>query len=199
MVDFNTALTQDKQDIKNQIGELPDVFGLPISFSEDIQIVPLFSKQFIMNPNDSFILGSPTNGVLGTNMLGDRSTEDDSFVFPYQNIVEEDLLDTTFINESVTTSTINGDGIATFTNGQILQSKTVAKIRQNISSVLVTDLNGSNLSIQVSNDGGSNYINATVGNVVKFTNSSNTDALMYKITASANTTLTGPIKIQINI
>lgn len=99
-------IVDDKQDIRNQLGTTPDTFSIPLNFNRQVSLVPRFSKQFVLDPADSFVLGSPTLGVLGTSKLGDRRVEVESFVYPFRNIVEEDLADLLFIDESVTTATI---------------------------------------------------------------------------------------------
>lgn len=200
MADIITNIIQDKQDVKNQLGTVPDVISSLQSFNQQIFIRPLFTKQFVINPNDSFVLGSATNAILGTTALGDRRTEDNSFVFPAKNIVEEDLYDAQFIDEDNTTATLGLDGTVTFADGEVLVSDVVAKIRTSINSLKVTDLNtsGGSLAIEYSIDGGSNWSSITLGERLILTGGTSDDALVYRLTATGAVTLTGPIKIQVN-
>lgn len=200
MADILTNIIQDKQDVKNQLGTVPDVISSLKTFNQQVFIRPIFTKQFVINPNDSFVLGSPTNAILGTTALGDRRTEDGVFIFPAQNIVEEDLYDTTFINETNTTATLGLDGTVTFADGDVLESDVVAKIRVSINSLKVTDLNysGGTLAIEYSTDGGISWSSINFNEKTMLTGGDSDDALKYRLTATGAVTLTGPVKIQVN-
>ena len=99
-------IIKDKRNIKNQLGSIPESSPALKKFSSATRIRRLFTKQFVLDPVDSFVLGSQTLGVLGTSKLGDRSVEVDNYVFPHRNVVEENLADLLFIDDSVTTATI---------------------------------------------------------------------------------------------
>lgn len=98
MTEVINNIIEDKANIKNQIGGYGDTIPTLKQFSNGVKVRRLFTKQFVLDPADSFVLGSPTLGVLGTSKLGDRRVEVESFVYPFRNTVEEDLLDTQFID-----------------------------------------------------------------------------------------------------
>ena len=200
MVSYNTANERDKSNINSQLGENPSTFNLPIQFNENISLKQSVLQLKKILINDSFILGSPTNGVLGTNMLGDRRTIDEEFVFPANNIVEEDLLNTTFINTDTTTATLNNDGTVNFTVGEILESSTVAKIRTTINSVkiLTLDTTGAEITAEYSVDSGLTWIPITVGQKLLLTGGNINDDFKYKLTALGTVILKGPVLIQLN-
>lgn len=221
MADIISNIISDKQEIKNQLGTVPEVISSIKNFEQQVFLRPTFVKQFVLVPNDSFILGSATNGVLGTNKLGDRRTEENSFVFPFRNIIEEDLLDTEYIDEDNTTATLNLDGTADFTAGDILESEIVCKIGSAINSIKFLEYQGinydasemrldelqlgistfsdTNVVIEVSNNAGLNWFTLDdINNRVFFSQSSSTDEFKYRITAISNFTLTAPLKIKVN-
>ena len=192
-------IIKDKRNIKNQLGSIPESSPALKKFSSATRIRRLFTKQFVIDPADSFVLGSATLGVLGTSKLGDRSVELDNFVFPHRNVVEENLADLLFIDDSVTTATVS-DGEATFTDGQLLQSKTVAKIRQTISSLLLSEFNvtgAGNALVEVTVDG-TTWQPITQGVRLNLTGGTPEDILKYRITSTGAVTVTAPIKIQVN-
>jgi hypothetical protein len=201
MTDIISNIITDKQDIKNQLGTIPDALPLVKRFNRTASIRRLFSKQFFTELGTSFALGSATNGILGTTTLGDRRVDIDSRVFPYKNIVEEDFVDDTFIDNVLSTGTINIPSEEYTVDGaELLQSKTVCKIGLPISNVKVTSLNytGDAPVIEVSNDNGITFFTTTLGTLYNFSASNETDSLQYRVTTTGNTVLSAPIKIQVN-
>lgn len=190
----------EKANINSQLGENPDVFNLPVNFKENIEVKPIFMKQLKLDIADSFILGSATNGRLGTDLLGDRRVVDDFYVFPVNNIIEEDLLDADYINEGNTTATLGLDGTVTFADAEVLESDTVAKIRSSINSVKFTQLDytGGTLGIEYSVDGGTSWTSINFNEKVLVSGGNADDDFKYRLTATGTVTLTGPVKIQIN-
>jgi hypothetical protein len=166
-----------------------------------VAIRRLWTKQFYLDPADSFVLGNSSLAILGTSALGDRQVEAGNLVLPYNNVVEENLSDTTFIDTDNSTATIDtASENASFTVGQILISKVVAKISAPINSVKWTDLNnnGDAVILEVSNDGGTTFETVTLGTSHTFSSASESDEVIYKITATGTNTITSPIKIQLN-
>lgn len=105
------GIISDKRDIKNQLGTYSqsDVRPVLTNFSSRARVRRLWTKQFFMDPADSFVLGSSTLAILGQSKLGDRSVEVGNFVLPHRNVVEEDLLDFMFIDTEATTATVKVD------------------------------------------------------------------------------------------
>lgn len=203
MGDIINNIVTDKQDIKNQIGTLPDSLPVVKRFNNTLRLRRLFAKQFFLDPVDSFVLGSATNGVLGTNMLGDRRVEVSSRVFPHNNVVEEDFVDDTFIDTDVSTGSINtSNETFSLSSGQILQSKVVCKIGTPINNIkfssLIGGVVGTDFDLYVSVDSGATFRQIDYDKVVNFTNGGENDALVYKIIAINTVTLESPLKIQVN-
>lgn len=109
MADTVNNIVRDNYDVKSQIGDLPEVITAVKRYNPSLRIKRKYTKQYVLSTGTSFVLGSSTNGVLGVNKLGDRRIELDNFVFPYRDIVEEDLVDLSFINESETTANVKVD------------------------------------------------------------------------------------------
>lgn len=101
----------------------------------------------------------------------------------------------TFTTEDVALQT------AAFNQGDVLQSKVVAKIRSAITRVLWSELNytGTKPTLEVSNDNGVSWQEVQVGVRHNFASSSVDDALKYRIRAEEGPCVVqAPIKIQIN-
>ena len=90
---------------------------------------------------------------------------------------------------------------AAFNQGDVLQSKVVAKIRSAITSVLWSELNytGTKPTLEVSNDNGASWQEVQVGVRHNFASSSTDDALKYRIRAEDGACVVqAPVKIQVN-
>lgn len=150
----------------------------------------------------AWIVGSPTNGIVGPNTStydgqqqvvgGAGRVVTTKAVVNYNNKFIEKFRWQKCIDTGNTTATIDTSTSheITFTNGEILQSNPVFYNADNIVSatINVTGTNTSNLSLQMSSDGGSNWENVTAGTVHIFTNVG--QDLRYKVTATGAATLT---------
>jgi hypothetical protein len=201
MVSNNLANLQDKQEIKNQLGEVPDIFYIPLSFTnKDVGINQLVTKQVKRNITDGFILNSSEFGVLGTNELG-IGTEDYELysVLPNGNQFKEYFGQSDYINTSASNGTLNASAETySLTTGQILESEVIAKLRSPITSVgFINDGGGNNASIEFSNDSGTTWYSSNTVDTYVFPTSSVNDELKYRITATTTTTIT-PLSLKVN-
>ena len=147
---------------------------------------------------DSWIVGSSTNGIVGTNtstqgggqqVVGASGrTETVEFVVNYQDIFRERFNFNTYIDTTNTTATVdNTNEDCDFTSGQILQSEACFKGDGTITSATFTSDSTTNLAFQLSANNGVNWENVTSGTEHTFTNTGTT--LLYKCTASGNATI----------
>jgi len=198
MANVINSVVQENYDVKQQLGDLPDVTQSLKRFQNRVNIRRLFTKQFVLDPADSFVLGSPTNAILGTSRLGDRRVELNNFVYPYNNIIEEDLDNYLFIDENNTDAVVENEK-ATFNSGDVLLSLVTAKINAPINNCKITDLdNDGDLTIEVSNDNGVNWHTVTKNQTFFFPETDVDNQFVYRLTATTGTTTNAPIKIQIN-
>jgi len=146
-----------------------------------------------------FTLDHPVNGVLDSATLeldtglGDLIT---SRLLNVNNTFKEKFRDTELIDTVTSTNTVNTSTSfnATFTIGEIMQSKVIAKDNTSfIKATLIVD-DDTNLTLQLSADGGSNWETVTNNTEHIFTNNS-VAGVKYKLTATGNATITS-IKIK---
>jgi hypothetical protein len=193
-------MNQDKQDIKNQLGDQPDVFPVPQFYENTVQVVPNILFMQTRDTSDSMIWGRSE--------WGDNWGPGPSYVFtthaivPFNNIFGDYFANTSFIDTGATTATVSTSaGTATFTTGQILKSMPIAYLRQPINSanvVSVVDLTKGTL--ELSNNDGATWETVTAINApVYFGTAADTDKLRYRFTASSAYTLTAPVIIQVNV
>lgn len=151
---------------------------------------------------DSFVLGHPTNGVLGTAngvggnqiVLGDQSDEwiTERVVNP-NNTWREMLRTTTFKDTATTTGTWDtstyklefGDGDVIQTETIYTDDSTLASGRLNIAAANISLGSGATLTYYLSPDGGSNWETVTNETIHSFTNSGSD--LKLKISCSGGT------------
>lgn len=138
----------------------------------------------------SFILGSSTNGILGTSKLGEsaRVVTLHSVVNP-NNVFREHFRDTTFRDDSETTAVWGTpEGQAVFTAGQIISSKSIAYNDGNVTKATMMSVVSSgsivDLVFNLSADGGSNWESVTDSTEHVFS-ASGID-LRFKMTASGD-------------
>lgn len=112
----------EEEFFRNQdiIVELVDVQNLPA-----VTIKPRYTKVLTetMVNGSNFILGHPSQGLLGSDVLGRQAdVSADYFVQQYENIYTETFIDSDFNDIGVSDCTWANDGSITFTSGQIAQS-----------------------------------------------------------------------------
>lgn len=199
MVDSYTEIQEDKRNIKDQLGALPEVHtkgiwvynelpvneeGATILYTENIAGGRLiwgsndFGKWGVFRwsrgtTNQSFILGHPTAGVLGTSELGSQSSSpvvvrvvnpNNTFIERFRDITFKDTLETTATWNTTTFKT-------TFTSGQILQTEEIFLNSQTIYSAKpIIDVDNGVIKIELSADGGSNWQEFTNNIEANFTN-----------------------------
>jgi len=143
---------------------------------------------------DSFILGSASNGVLGTDELGstNRVLTIVSIVNP-NNIFRERFRDSTFEDSGNTTGDWSDTvGTLDLTNTEVAQSSSVALNNGTIThATLLAEASSGDLddiTYYLSADGGSNFEEVTRGTEHAFTNTG-TD-LRFKLVAAGSVTVT---------
>lgn len=226
MADVISNIIDDKQDIKNQLGSLPNTLKIPFRFTEDITPKTLVTKQEkkILSGSNFFILNSATYGVLGTNKLGDAGITTELYsVIPSNNIFEEYFNQDMFINTSASTGVLyTTNGTYTIDDGEIIESEVIAKLRTPIVSATVysnTDFvdtgtgtglllpftlgvstfGGDTVIVYLSNDSGANWYDVTEGVEFTFPTNSVNDELKYKIESTAGSlTIADPLFIKVN-
>ena len=139
-----------------------------------------------------FILGNTSFGILGTSTLGGTlPAQTTQRVINPNGIYYEALRETTFKDTSNTTATWDTTNFRwTFTTGQIIQTLPISKDPNititNATIVISTSqiTNPSNLTYQLSANGGTNFETVTLGTQHVFTNTGT--ELILKITASGS-------------
>lgn len=152
-------------------------------------------RHLIMKQKDianAFILGHPTNGILGTGGvgLGEGTRGDYSFlrvVNPnrtYIDYLQGDL----FNDTGSTTATWTGGGSISFTSGQIAQSHPIFLNNETVSTATLTAADSGGISYLLSADGGSNWESVSSGTQHVFANQG-TD-LRFRATSSTSSAIT---------
>lgn len=213
----------DKQNIKTQLGTIPDVNQVLKSFESSISVKEIVTKIVKITydgSNDVFILNSPTYGILGQNRLGDSASSDELHaVLPRNNIFIEYFGQDEYINTTNSTGTINTtDETYTLSGNEILESEVIAKTRSPITSVKilshedlidsgvgmglgslelgVTTFTDDNVLIEFSNDSGTTWFSGNENEIYTFPSSSVNDELKYRL--SGDVIISSPIYIQVN-
>lgn len=172
---------------------------------ESIKIEECVHKVTKSTIGESWIVGSSTNGIVGTNtgtesglqqvVGGSGRVESLLRVVSPNNIFCETFQFTEFNDTGVTTGTWTG-GTLTLTSSQIAQSKEVYKDTGTITkaTITITGTNVGTATVQLSADGGSNFETVTSGTEHTFTNTGT--ELKWKITAGVSTVTTTLIKVE---
>jgi hypothetical protein len=160
MADVISNIVEDKQEIKNQLGSVPDIMKIPKRFDSRIALKEVATKYTVRNISGAMIWGSPTYGtwgtaewgdtagsafilnsasfgVLGSNSLGSGGSSDALYaVIPNNNTFVEYFGQDDFIDTVNSTGTINtSTEVYSMTAGDVLQSEVIAKLRSPITSV----------------------------------------------------------------
>lgn len=204
----------DKQDITNQLGPLPEVTPVLKTFTSRLKLRNVVTKIVSGDTTNQFIWGRDN---WGTNWGGTR-TDTLYAVIPNNNIFveyfgQDDYIDT--VNSTGTLNTTNET--YTLDNLEVLQTEVIAKLREPITSVLFREHDdfvnggmilpftlgvstfGMGVTIQASNDGGSNWFTITEGVKYTFASSSSSDELKVKLINNGTTiTISKPIYIEVN-
>ena len=165
-------------DTKNQEATL--VYPEFVGVSEDSTIIT------VQGPGDAWIVGDTASnsqvGTSGNNVVGGTyATPTDTFI-TNRNNVYSDYFDLTLFEDGVnTTATGWGTGTISFTAAQIAQSTTLANTFT-ISKATLTVDNDSNLTLEMSANGGTNW--ETVTNGVQKTFSNSGSDLLFRLTAA---------------
>lgn len=137
MVNVINNIIEDKQDIKNQLGTVPDVIPSVKRFSSSFK-----PKRHSVKINKatigsgSFVLNSSLYGVLGTDTLGRGGHTDELYaVVPENNTFNEYFQEEQYINTTNSTGTLNTDTNYALNSLEVLESEIIAKLRQPINKV----------------------------------------------------------------
>jgi len=201
MVNVLQNVIQDKQDIKIQLGELPNVISALNQFDSSLRVQHFTTRATALNVvYGSFVLSSSNYGVLGQNPLGDAGHQIVLyFVVAPNNKFIEDFAGDDFIDLSSTGVLNTTNKTYTLNSGEFLKSTVITKLREPIFNIrLYSQQDLSGLTIEVSNDGGSTWNTITQDQTFEFNNKTTDDELLYKITASSNFELNKPLLIYIN-
>jgi len=198
MAVFNPGIANQKT--RDEIDSEPDVQLVPIPLSENVtvEVEPLQISENTIG--ESFILGSTTNGVLGTwtgtQGGGQLVLGESGRVSTVQKVINAgDRVTLRFNNNNFedtgsTTADWNvaSSGVISFTNTEIAQSLAVYLDNGTITSATLTVDDSTNLSAKLTADGGSNFESVTFGTEHSFTNTGSD--LRFQLTASGNSTVT---------
>lgn len=223
-LDTITGILNDKQDITNQLSSNPTVVPVVKQFNEKLQIKQQTTKQILGTYNTSnniMIWGESTYGIWGTDNWGTYENAYDETLYaviPNNNVYVEYFLFSDYIDTVNSTGTLNTTNQTyTLDNLEVLQTEVIAKLREPITSVLFREHEdfvnggmvlpftlgvstfGAGVTIQASNDGGSNWFTITEGVKYTFASSSPSDELKVKLINNGTTiTISKPIYIEVN-
>jgi hypothetical protein len=191
--------TVDRVNTKSQIGNPDDITGIPvIGFNEVFVLEEGTSKIYKHTLGNSWICGSSTNGIVGTNtgtegggqQVVGASSRDTNIqqIYNPNNTFYENFRDDVYSGSGTSDWDYTTDFQLEMTTGETRTSAIIAKhptlsyskatIFLTLSSGLLTDL-----VIKLSADGGSNKETVTHGEEHIFTNTSSA-GILYDITAS---------------
>lgn len=194
----------DKDQIKIQLGPRDRTDGDLVFRKYEETLIPrqlsmITSKQTI---GDSFVLGHPDNGVLGTDTLGENNL---GSVTRYRvtnpsNIFRDYLRSTTFKDAANTSATWDTTNFRiTFAATQVAQTLalslndgTIATALLKLTTANVTNIG--NLTFELSADGGSNWVETTYDSVtdefstITFTAAQQGTELLLRMTCAAAVT-----------
>ena len=197
MVDAYRQIQEDKRNIKDQLGQLPDKTTTgKWNYYEELHLeeqATLIKTRELSG--DNAIYGNANFGIYGTNMYGSqegRSSYTTMRVLNPSNIFRERFRDTTFKDSDNTTATWDTDDYnITFTNGEIVQSYHIARNYTSYSTATIT-LQGTditNLTLYLSADGGTNWEEVT-NNIEHNFSDNSTDGMKFKMVATGSATVT---------
>lgn len=244
MADIIGNIISDKQEIKNQIGTVPDVISSLKRFSKNIRVEHLVTKIIDTNisgamiwgsdtfgewgesnwGNDvdkSFVLNSSTQGILGSNILGDATLQPKIYaVLPKDNQYRDYFDNDEYINTSKSTGTLSTSaGTYTLSDGEVLETEVICKLRSSISNCTIVNSdelvspNGlplpftlgvdvfeeDTVRLYVSNDSGLTFHEVEANERFVFPSSSNDDELKVRIVSRKNDIVVqGPLVVNIN-
>lgn len=192
----------NNQQTRDELSSEPNIQPIYKIKSETVKVEEGATKTTTISLGDSWIVGSATNAIVGTNTgtegggqqvvgASGRVTTVKSISSPGKRFPER-FNTTTFEDTGVTTADwADTTGSLIMTNTEIAQSLSVAFADGTITTanMIVTLSAGviGDLTIQLSADGGSNFENVTNGTTHSFTNTG-TD-LKFKLTATGNVTV----------
>jgi hypothetical protein len=199
MADRIFAIEQDKNDIRVQIGNDDSIIPfLKLGFDENVIIEEGTAKAYTETIGSSWIVGVSTNNVVGTNtntesgnqqVVGGADKDRTIYeIFSMNNTFIENFRDNEYASSGTATWDYTTDYQLELTSGQNYTSTIIAKKPNTIYSkaTVFIELNSgslSDLTVQLSSDGGSNFETVTLGTQYSFTNKS-TAGLVWKITSS---------------
>lgn len=186
------------RDNKDNLGNRDDTRDIIfVRVEEKVQLEEQSTVTQTETLGNSWIVGSSTNGIVGTNTstqgggqqvvgASSRTTTTHNIVNP-NNTYRERLTTTNFKDAGNTTATWSGNGQITFTSSQIAQSTSVFNNATiSVATLFVDD--DTNLTLELSANGGSNWETVTNNTQYFFTNTGSD--LRFKFTASGAATLT---------
>lgn len=200
MVNAFSNITQDKQEIKYQLSaNHPSVSPAAKLFPESIEVIEVVTRYDKLTlDGTTLVWGSTVQGDWGDYNWGSSPGTTSLYaVIPRNDTYIEYFGQNNYIDTGNSTGTLDISAETyTIDTGEILQSAVVGKYQRGITgATLTTGL--SNVTLQVSNDSGSNWYTVSDGVLYSFASNANTNELKYKITATANVVISNPIQIQV--
>jgi len=181
---------KDRAEMKHQFRGTVDVIPVfKIMDREELEIRDRWLKITHRNINNSFVLGHPVNGILGSGTIGDfRGDPILDRVVQAENIYREWFYDDEFKTTAETTANwdITNHQI-TFSSGDIAQSTSIYYNVTNITGVRLTAEYSGTISFYLSNDGGTTWEAVVPGELHTF--STTGQDLRWKASAQTSATL----------
>lgn len=191
MVDTYTEIQEDKRNIKDQMGALPEEYTTGIWVYNELPIIEEGATIFKTDDisGGGLIWGHPTYGLWGTGEWEAESTNPIvvRVVNPNNTFIEH-FRDTQFKDTTNTTATWNTTTFkTTFTSGQIAQTESIFLNNETIYSAKpIIDIDSGSITIELSADGGSNWQEFTNNIESNFTNTGTN--LLIKLTENNTST-----------
>lgn len=171
-------IISDKQGIKDQIGDLPQVIPVLKTFNQKIIPKHLVTKLQTREIQSSFIIGHPTQAQRDVTPLAlDYGPFETVYVLPQNDVFQEFFVQDDYINTSNTTATLDTVNEAVvFTTSTVFETDIIYKsdkdivgfkakslqegifydspFRVGVSRIGVDPIGGGNVEMYASNDGG---------------------------------------------
>jgi len=192
----------------DEIGYEPEVSTISNLISNTVKLVPGPRKTIQKTIGHVWIAGSSTNAIAGTwtgtqdgqqlvaGPDGDGGRVETVSKVVNQNNKYMDLFNTTTYKDATTTATWSGNGQLTLTSGQFALSESIYKDTITINNAIITVDDDTNVTLELSADGGSNFETFTNDTLRTFNNKGT--EILWKITATGNATINN-LTIQYNL
>jgi len=162
-------MSEETADIRDQLGDDPDVFPLLITGqNETFGIEEQSTVMWTINIGNAWVVGSSTNGIVGTNtgtvgggqqVVGGVTSEQKIRVLNPLNTFKERFRFDTFEDTTNTTATV--DYTTNFridlTSGQVYTSDTIYANLENVNNVTAYWEGTGDVKVEASSDGGESW------------------------------------------